>query len=334
MIRTATAFLLALALAAPALASHERAHIHIKEWRVPWPNATPRSPVQVRPDTVWFVAETGNFIGRLDPQTGRFSRVDLVDRPAPRGLIAGAGDNPLLWYTGSAHSYIGRFDPERHTIARVPMPYAAASDPTSLTFEAGQRNIWFTVREGNIIGRLRLVNEVVDLAGLTTPHALPSGIAMAPNAGNPWVALFGTNKLATIDARTFKLTEQALPRAAARPRRVAFTSDGRLWYSDFAQGYLGAFTPADRSFKEWALPEGPTSHPYALAVDAQDRIWTVETGTQPNKLVGFDPKTGKFFDSTPIPSGGGAVRDMRYDSASGGLWFATDANTIAFAKVG
>jgi virginiamycin B lyase len=171
------------------------------------------------------------------------------------------------------------------------------------------------------------------MVGLTTPHAVPSDVAMAPNAGNPWFALSGTNKLATVEVLRFMLTEFALPRADARPRQIAFTSDGRLWYTDFAGGYLGVFTTSTHTTKEWPMPGGAASHPYALAVDSQNRIWSVETGTKPGKLVGFDPKTEQFFDTTPIPSGGSVVSKMNYDSSSGKIWFATDANTIGYAQV-
>jgi virginiamycin B lyase len=334
MFRSASAFVLCLALAMPLAASGKHGHVTIKEWPVPWANTHPRDPHAQNPKRVWFVSEPGNYLAFFNLETQRFSKLDLDDEPAPRGVIVAAGANGMVWFTSGAHAYIGRYDPVSRMIARFPMPTDVASDPTGLAFEAGERNIWFTVRDSNIVGRLRLVNGIVDLAGLTTKGALPDGVTMAPNAGNPWFALSGTNKLATIDARTFKLSEQTLPRAAARVHRLAFTSDGRLWYADTAGGYLGAFTPGSNAAtaSEWALPEGKTSQPYALAVDSQDRLWTVANGVEPGKLICFDPKTERF-ESTPIPSGGGDVTDLSYDRASGTLWFATDANTIGYANL-
>jgi virginiamycin B lyase len=54
---------------------------------------------------------------------------------------------------------------------------------------------------------------------------------------------------------------------------------------------------------------------------------------QPNRLVGFDPKTEAFFSSTAVPSGGGSIGNLRYDKATGRVWFATEKNTIGYAKV-
>jgi virginiamycin B lyase len=59
----------------------------------------------------------------------------------------------------------------------------------------------------------------------------------------------------------------------------------------------------------------------------------VETGSQPNRLIGFDQKTEKFFGLTPIPSGGGTVRHMVFDKRTGQIWFGTDVNTIGRAQV-
>ena len=65
-----------------------------------------------------------------------------------------------------------------------------------------------------------------------------------------------------------------------------------------------------------------------------DRVWFVETGPQPNRLVGFDPKTEKFFGETPIAESGGlTVRHMVYHPGTKALWFGTDANTIGRALV-
>ena len=80
------------------------------------------------------------------------------------------------------------------------------------------------------------------------------------------------------------------------------------------------------------MPAGKASHPLAIAVDAKDRVWVMQTGVKPTTLVGFDPKTQHFFGATPVTSGGGMVSDMSYDRTSGGLWFATGANTIGYAK--
>ena len=69
-----------------------------------------------------------------------------------------------------------------------------------------------------------------------------------------------------------------------------------------------------------------------MAKDDQDRVWVVET-SRPNRFVAFDTKTQKFSAPTLVPSGGGTVRHMYWDSVSKSIWFGTDANTIGQAVV-
>ena len=111
------------------------------------------------------------------------------------------------------------------------------------------------------------------------------------------------------------------------------TSDDRVWYVDYARGYLGRLDPATGQVQEWAALGGASSRPYAMAVDERDRLWFVESGVQPNRLVGFDPKTNQFFSSTEIKSGGGTVRHMVYHQPTRSIWFGTDANTIGRAQI-
>ena len=53
----------------------------------------------------------------------------------------------------------------------------------------------------------------------------------------------------------------------------------------------------------WDNPGGERSRPYGVAIDADDRVWFVETGSSPNKFVGFDPATENFFSIVEVDSG-------------------------------
>jgi virginiamycin B lyase len=321
---------LALALVTAAALAATDQPIEIKEFPVPWQDTRPRDPDFVTPDAVWFVGQTGHYLATLNPKTGEFTKIDLEDVPGPHNLIV--GNDGTIWYAGNLKGYIGRVDPKTQKIRHIAMPDKAATDPHTLTFDEGQKNIWFTVQGGNFVGRLNIASEKVDLIKVPTEHARPYGIKVARD-GRPWIVLFGTNKIASVDPKTLTLTEHVLPRGQARPRRIGLTSDGRVWYGDYAQGFLGAFDPKTGKIEEWPMPSGKTSLPYAMAVDSQDRVWAVETGPKPNRFVAFDPKSEKFVSSTPVPSGGGAIRHVDYDPKAGRIWFGADTGTIGYAQV-
>ena len=60
-------------------------------------------------------------------------------------------------------------------------------------------------------------------------------------------------------------------------------------------------------------------------------VWFSESGVQPNTLVRFDPRT-KSFSSTPIPSGGGVVRNM-VSTPDDALYLAcSGVNKVAIAR--
>jgi virginiamycin B lyase len=90
---------------------------------------------------------------------------------------------------------------------------------------------------------------------------------------------------------------------------LAVAPDGTIYFSDYARGFLGHFDPSSRKVEEWQSPGGANSEPYGIAVTPDGTVWYSESGVKPNTLVRFDPKT-KSFSPTPIPSGGGVVRNM------------------------
>lgn len=316
---------------APGTAFAAEGAATIREWPVPWPDTRPRDP-SVAPDgRIWFVGQRGNYLAVFDPDTGAFARHDLPEGTAPHTVVVDAEGHP--WVAGNGNGTILRFDPASATFDTHVVPEAEGlrrRDPHTFAFD-GARGLWFTMQRGNAIGRLDMDSGDIRIAMVPTADALPYGLLVAED-GRPWAVLLGTNKLATVDPRTFAVTEVELPRGQARPRRLALTSDGRVWYGDFAQGWLGAYDPGDGSFDEWRLPSG-RSGPYAMASDAQGRIWLVETYPDPNLLQGFDPASGGFLPATPIPSGGGSVRHMVFDRSTGSLWFGTDANTLGRARL-
>lgn len=330
IVLTAGAALAAALMAAPAPAIAQ-ATVDIQEWQVPWSDTRPRDPY-VGPDSrVWFVGQRGDYAGVLDPSSGEFDRIDLPDGAGPHNLIV--GDDGTVWYAGNRDRSIGKIDPATRAIERIDMPDEATRDPHTLLFAANDR-IFFTVQGGNRVGRLDMATGDVTVREVPTERARPYGIVESPD-GMIWVAEFGTNKLLRVHPESMELTEVVLPRESSRPRRLQPTSDGRIWYVDYADGYLGVHDPASGEFEEWAMPRGAEARPYGMAVDAQDRLWFVETGPrdEPNQFVGFDPATESYFAITEIPSGGGTVRHMAFHEPTNTVWFGTDANTIGRARL-
>jgi virginiamycin B lyase len=316
-----------LALLLTALStSVSAAPVQIDEWIVPWEASRPRDPYVASDGRVWFNGQADHYIAVLDPASGDMRRVDLPDDAGPHNLII--DQDGIVWYAGNRRGYIGRYDDRDGSFTRYPMPDAAARDPHTLVF-GPEGDIWFTLQQSNMLGRLDPVSGAVQLQEATTPRARPYGIVAV--ADGVWVALFGSNRLAhwTTDGH---YTEFELPDPALRPRRLEVIGDD-VWYVDYATGRLGVLRTDDGSQQTWPLPAGRAAQPYAMAVDHRGRIWLVETGPAPIRLIGVDPSDMSFFSVTDVPSGAGSIRHMVFDAERQEIWFGTDANTVGRAHI-
>lgn len=308
-----------LAVAAPLTDT-----VPIQEWLVPWEKSRPRDPFMDSRGRVWFVGQVGNYIAYLTPSTGDFKRYDIDEGVHPHNLIV--APDGMVWYAGNQAAHIGKLDPATGKVTKYPMPDPAARDPHTLVF-APDGNIWFTLQQAGMVGHLNTKSGDVKLTKMPRPNARPYGIVV-DESGRPWFCEFGTHYIGTLDPKTFELKEYELPNATTRPRRMARTADGIVWYVDYSRGYLGRLDPKTGAVKEWPNPSGARSLPYGMMSDDLGRLWFVETGVQPNQLVGFDPATEEFFSMTKIPGGGGTIRHMSFHAPTRTIWYGADNNQI------
>jgi virginiamycin B lyase len=317
---------LALAVLAPDARPAPVDSILIREWKVPWDKTRPRDPYVADDGRVWFCGQAGNYIAVLDPKSGDFKRYELPERTNPHNLIIDKAG--FIWYSGNVNGRIGKLDPKTGKIQEFLMPDPAARDPHTLIFDKAE-DIWFTVQNGGFVGHISTKTGKIRLVKIPGERTRPYGIVMN-SLDNPVFNLFGTNKIGTIDSKTMQLREYVLPHERARGRRIAVTSNDHIWYVDYTRGFLGHLDPTTGTVDELPSPGGPNSLPYALTVDDKDRLWYSEnTPNQPNKIIGYDPRSRTFVPGIVVPSGGQTVRHVIYHKPTKSLWFGTDANTLA-----
>jgi virginiamycin B lyase len=279
--------------------------VRIVEWELPAPGSFPHDPAVAPDGALWYTAQKANRIGRLDPVTGRITEFRLpTPDSGPHGLTADRDGN--IWYTGNYAGLVGKLEVKTGHVTEYRMPDARASDPHTPVFDP-DGVLWFTVQRANMVGRLDPASGKIELRSVPTPDATPYGIAIN-HEGVPFFCEFGTNKLASIDRRTFQIREYVLP-SGARPRRLAIAQDDSVYYSDYERGYLGRLDPKTGRVQEWPSPGGPGSRPYGIAITQDGMVWFSESGVQPNTVVRFDPGR-EAFARAAIPSGGGVVRNM------------------------
>jgi virginiamycin B lyase len=299
------------------IAAQQGAKVDLKEWNVEFGGRT-RDPAVAPDGKVWFVGQAGNYIAWFDPKTEQFKRFEIEEGTNPHSI--NVDSDGIVWYTGNRNGRIGRLDPNGGGLSVIMT--GEAKDPHTHVFD-GKGNIWFTSQGSNRVGRLNMKSQKVDLITPNDTPSNPYGIVMDPQ-GNPWVALFRTNTLVRINPTTMEVTRFKQANEASRSRRIEFTNDGMAWYVDEPRGFLGRINPQTGEAKEWQTPGGPGSRPYALTKDDRGRLWFSETGPV-KQLVGFDPKTEKFFSVNTVS---GSIRHMHFHAPTKSMWFGTDANKI------
>ena len=104
-------------------------------------------------------------------------------------------------------------------------------------------------------------------------------------------------------------------------------SRGMLWYSDYTRGKLGRYDTRSGETREWPMPGGDNALPYGMALDSKGNVWIAE-GSNPNRLVAFDPRREAFIHVITVPNARGSIRHMHYDARGNAIWFGEDSNYI------
>lgn len=230
------------------------AAVSIQEWLVPTLGSRPHDSLAAADGSIWWTGQWANVLGRLDPKTGAMQEYPLkTPKSGPHGLVADPAGN--IWYTGNAAVLVGKLNPRTGEVTEYPMPDQAARDPHTPIFDH-HGTLWFTLQNASMVGRLTPETGEVTLVTAPTPASRPYGIVVN-STGMPFVVLYGTNKVASIDPHTMAMREYTLLHPQTRARRLAITSDDVIWYADYARGYLGRFDPTTGEGKEWPSPNGP-----------------------------------------------------------------------------
>ena len=303
-----------------------------KEWAVPYGARTrPRDPFADTKGRVWFVGQGGNYVAYLDQRSGEFRRYEIEPGTNPHNLVVEKG---MVWFTGNRNNRIVRLDPATGKLTTYMIPDSTVRDPHTMVFDPASGVAWFTAQQAGAVGRFDPATGKFRL-WKTGADTRPYGIVI-DSKGRPWFDLFGTNRLATIDPRTFELKEFTLASESARPRRIAITSGDQIFWGDYTRGFLGHLDPTSGRMEEWALPAGRAALPYAMTADDRDVIWVAQGGmaNTPATLVAFDPREKRFVARVPVGEPGpNTIRHMTFDRATRQIWFGTDQGAIGKISV-
>jgi virginiamycin B lyase len=242
------------------------ASVSIKEWLVPTLGSRPHDPLAARDGSIWWTGQfahklgrvwfTGiskNYVGMLDPKTGK-----VVEHPLPEGFRG--PHTPIfdqkgtLWFTVQSGA-VGRLNPQTGEM-KLARPPSTPTYPYGIQINA-KGVPWYVDFRGN---RLASVNpdtmEIKEYA-LPSPEARPRRIAITSDDAL-WYTDYARGYLGRLDPATGVVREWASPGGKdSQPYGIASVGT-ILWYSESSvrPNTLVRFDPKSEKFQTWIIPSG------------------------------------------------------------------------------
>ena len=263
-----------------------------REWPIPQPASggsyrRPQHGLMEVDGRIYWVELRGTAVGELDPKTGEMNRY-----PSPSGAglhTIWADSKGRVWGTSIfGPSLVVMFDTKTKQLKEW--------DPAPGLKAGG----WYGV--------------------------------VADQQDRVWVAGTGDGVLANFDPKTEKWTTTTPPKfrldgsagaESGAPRRPAFDSKGKIWYTMTGANAIGMYDPDTGKTKAYTIPFR-YSNPYGIRADGEDNIWS-DLGWGQSEYTGlgrFDQKTEKFT-FFPYPELGDHNAQLQVDAQGTTLWFGT-----------
>jgi len=280
----------------------------ITEYDLPRPTIEPHDVIVVN-GAVWYTNFGEQFLGKVDPKTGKSSEFALpVLKPGfPTGNLDLEVDKDGNLWTGMMYqAAVAKFDPKSEKFQLWQLSPERNRDDSQLnmvTMSFGvDGKIW--TNDSGTSNILRLDLKTGKFEEFDPLAALPAGKAghsiydvRADSQNNVYLTEFQRNNLARIDAKTGKFTFYQLPTSLSRNRRGRLDDQDRFWFAEYRGNKIAMFDTRSEKFQEFPLSTRFTN-PYDVVVDRNGEAWT--GGMTTDRVVRLDTKTGRSVEY-PLP---------------------------------
>jgi streptogramin lyase len=275
---------------------------------LPRPDASPHDEVFDAQGNLWYSDFNSQFIGKLDPKTGK-----VVEYPVPQsrlGQIAQGGlqididKEGRIYYGNMSQMQIVRLDPKTGKMEtfKSPVPESELGD-AHLTmidpaFQQVDGKIWINVAyaTGEAGGTWHIDLATNTWTRVTYPEGSPRAQAydvVADSKNNVYGMNMNNDKIWMTDAKTLKTVWYDFPTKGGGCRRGHIDSQDRVWCGAFNRNSMAMFDPETKKVTEWKNPTEWT-RPYDAQFDDKTYLWGA--GMDNDLAIRMNTKTGEFTE--------------------------------------
>jgi streptogramin lyase len=275
---------------------------------LPRPDASPHDEVFDAQGNVWYSDFNSQFIGKLDPKTGKVTEYRVPQNRsgqiAQGGLQIDVDKEGRIYFGNMSQMQIVRLDPKTEKMETFKPPISESEfgdghltmiDPA---FQHVDGKIWANVAfaTGEAGGSWH-----IDLASntwtrVTYPQGSPLALAydvVADSKNNMYGMHMNNDKIWVTEGKTLKTNWYDFPTKGAGCRRGHLDSQDRLWCGVFHGNGLAMFDPKTNKITEWKVPT-PWTRPYDAQFDDKTYVWTA--GMDNDLAVRLNVQTGEFTE--------------------------------------
>jgi virginiamycin B lyase len=277
-------------------------HVIITEYDLPRPTSMPHDVILDQSGTAWYSDFGHQFIGKLDPKTGKATEYPVPTLKAelpPGNLDIELDKAGQLWIGLMLQGGIAKFDPKTEHFTMIPLPKEISTDASQQAMvmpwsHEVDGKVWMNSVEIPGVHRLDLASMKFDTFAPYRDLARGAEHSVygikADSRNNLFFFDFSADLVGRIDAKSGQISLFKTPTPNSNPRRGYMDAQDRLWFAEYRANKLAMFDTKTEKFTEWALPTEFT-YPYDVMPDKNGELWTA--GMSTDRVVRFDPKSGQ-----------------------------------------
>jgi streptogramin lyase len=277
-------------------------------YELPRPDASPHDEVFDAQGNLWYSDFNSQFIGKLDPKTGKVAEYPVpqnrLGQIAQGGLQIDIDKEGRIYYGNMSQMQIVRLDPQTGKMETFKAPMAESQmgdahltmiDPA---FQHVDGKLWINVAfaTGEAGGTWHIDLATNTWTRVTYPPDSPAAQAydvVADSHNNAYGMHMNNDKMWMTDGKTLKTVWYDFPTKGAGCRRGHIDSQDRLWCGVFHGNALAMFDPKTQKISEWKVPTAWT-RPYDAQFDDKTYAWAA--GMDNDLAVRLNTQTGEFTE--------------------------------------